>query len=58
MKLTLRAKVLLMIIVILAMVAVYFSLISWRASMVQHYNMMPGGEALVPLAVLFAINIK
>lgn len=58
MRLTLKAKVLLMIITILLMVAVYFSLISWRTSMAINYNGMPGGEALVPLAVLFAINIK
>lgn len=58
MKLTLKAKVLIMIVVIIAMIAVYFHLISWRASMVETYNGMPGGEMLVPLAVLFFLNIK
>lgn len=58
MKLTFKVKVLIMIIVTLAMVAVYINAISWRASMVSNYNMMPGGEALVPLAVLLFLNIK
>lgn len=58
MKLTFRAKVLIMILITLAMVYVYIHSIEWRASMVQHYNMMPGGEALVPLGVLFFLSIK
>ena len=58
MKLSLKGKITVMIIVTLAMIGVYFHLIEWRASMVQHYNMMPGSEMLVPLAVLALINIK
>lgn len=58
MKLSLKGKITVMIIVTLAMVGVYFHLISWRASMVQHYNMMPGGEVLVPLLVLFLLSYK
>lgn len=58
MRLTLKAKVLIMIIVTLAMVYVYIHSIAWRASMVANYNMLPGGEALVPFATLALINIK
>lgn len=58
MKLSLRGKITIMIIVTLAMVGVYFHLIEWRASMVANYNMLPGGEMLVPLVVLALINIK
>ena len=58
MKLSLKGKITVMIIVTLAMVVVYFHLIEWRASMVANYNCMPGGEMLVPLAVLALINIK
>lgn len=58
MKLSLRGKITIMIIVTLAMIGVYFHLISWRASMVANYNMLPGGEMLVPFAVLALINIK
>ena len=58
MKLSLKGKITVMIIVTLAMIGVYFHLIEWRASMVSSYNGLPGGEMLVPLAVLALINIK
>lgn len=58
MRLTLRAKVLIMVLVVIMSVIIYIHLISWRASMVAEYNMMPGGEALLPLVVSFIVNIK
>ena len=57
MKLTFRAKTLIMILVMIMTVIIYIHLISWRASMNVNYNMMPGGEIFLPLIALFLINI-
>lgn len=58
MRLTLRAKVLIMVLVVIMSVIIYLHLISWRASMVAEYNMMPGGEIFLPLIALFIVNVK
>ena len=58
MRLTLRAKVLIMVLVVIMSVIIYIHLISWRGSMVAEYNMMPGGEIFLPPIALFLINIR